>query len=297
MADKHEKPAKRKYILLSDSTCDLPPEVTAKMGITLLPLSFEIDGEHHTDGDMDYHEFYDRMRNGSLTKTSQLSPSQVEAAFEEYVSKGIDVLFLAFSSGLSGTYNSACIARDNLKEKYPDAKIIVVDSLCASTGEGLLLYKAWEKKVLEGLSIEQLASWLESNKLHLCHLFTVDDLVYLHRGGRISKATAVAGAILGIKPIMHVDDEGRLVKIGTVRGRKQSLNKIIDLMCERLGGYENPVIGISHGDCWGDADYIAELARKKLGKDTEVIISYTGTVIGAHSGPGTLALFFMGEKR
>ena len=287
---------KRKYVLLSDSTCDLPPEEVSSMGVKLLRLSFEIDGQTHIDGDMDYHDFYEKMKNGAATKTSQLSPAQEEEAFEEYIKKGFDVLYLSFSSGLSGTYNSACIARENLLEKYPKAKIVVVDSLSASTGEGLLLYLASEKK-REGLNIDQLASWIEANKLHIIHLFTVDDLVYLQRGGRISKAAAVAGAILGIKPILHVDDEGRLVKIGTVRGRKQSLKKIIDIMSERIAGYDNPVIGISHGDCWGDADYIADLAKKKLGQDIKVITAYTGTVIGAHSGPGTLAFFFMGDKR
>ena len=287
---------KRKYVLLSDSTCDLPPEEVSRMGVKLLRLSFEIDGQSHIDGDMDYHDFYEKMKKGAATKTSQLSPAQEEEAFEEYIKKGFDVLYLSFSSGLSGTYNSACIARENLLEKYPKAKIVVVDSLSASTGEGLLLYLASEKK-REGLNIDQLASWIEANKLHIVHLFTVDDLVYLQRGGRISKAAAVAGAILGIKPILHVDDEGRLVKIGTVRGRKQSLKKIIDIMSERIAGYDNPVIGISHGDCWGDADYIADLAKKKLGQDIKVITAYTGTVIGAHSGPGTLAFFFMGDKR
>lgn len=287
---------KRKYILMSDSTCDLPAELYSQLGVKILKLSFEIDGQSHSDGDMDYHEFYDKMRNGSLTKTSQISPAQAEAAFEKQIKNGLDILYLSFSSGLSGTFNSACMARDNLLEKYPDARIVCIDSLCASTGEGLLLYKAWEK-MCEGYDIDELARWIEENKLHVCHLFTVDDLVYLQRGGRISKVTAVAGAILGIKPILHVDDEGRLVAIGKVRGRKQSLNKIIDLMCERIEGYENPVIGISHGDCWGDADYIAELARRKLGQETKVITSYVGTVIGAHSGPGTLAFFFMGDKR
>ena len=287
---------KRKYILMSDSTCDLPAELYSQMGVKILKLSFEIDGQSHSDGDMDYHEFYDKMRNGSLTKTSQISPAQAEAAFEKQIKTGRDILYLSFSSGLSGTFNSACMARDNLLEKYPDARIVCIDSLCASTGEGLLLYKAWEK-MCEGYDIDELARWIEENKLHVCHLFTVDDLVYLQRGGRISKVTAVAGAILGIKPILHVDDEGRLVAIGKVRGRKQSLNKIIELMCERIEGYENPVIGISHGDCWGDADYIADLARRKLGQETKVITSYVGTVIGAHSGPGTLAFFFMGDKR
>ena len=288
--------ADRNYILMSDSTCDLPPELYSQMGVKIMKLTFEIDGVAHHDGDLDYHEFYERMRKGAPTKTSQISPSQAETAFEKVLAEGNDILYLCFSSGLSGSFNSACIARDNLLEKYPDRKIVCVDSLCASTGEGLLLYKAWEKKK-EGMGLEELARWLEDNKLHLCHLFTVDDLVYLQRGGRISKATAVAGAVLGIKPILHVDDEGRLVSIGKVRGRKQSLNKLIELMEERVKGYDNPVVAICQGDCWGDADYVADLARKKLGQNIKVIISYTGSVIGAHSGPGTLAFFFMGDKR
>ena len=286
----------KKYVLVSDSTSDLPKELYKQMDVKTMSFSFEIDGKSYPDGGMDFHEFYDKMRGGSSTKTSQISPDTSEKCFEEFLKEGYDILCLSFSSGLSGSYNSACIARDNLMEKYPDARIICIDSLCASTGEGLLLYKAWEKKK-EGMGIDELARWIEENKLHLCHLFTVDDLKYLQRGGRISKATAVAGSILGIKPILHVDDEGRLVAIGKVRGRKQSLNKLIELMGERIAGYDNPVIGICHGDCWGDADYVADLARQKLGQNIKVITSYTRTVIGAHSGPGTLALFFMGEKR
>ena len=288
--------ADKKYVLISDSTSDLPDEIYKHLDVKIMKFTFEIDGETHPDGGMDYHDFYDKMRNGAMTKTSQIPPDTAEKFFEDFIKKGYDILCLSFSSGLSGTYNGACIARDNLKEKYPDAKIIVVDSLCASTGQGLLLYKAAELRK-SGMGLEELGKWLEDNKLHLCHLFTVDDLKYLHRGGRISKATAVAGSILGIKPILHVDDEGRLVAIGKVRGRKQSLNKLVELMSERIEGYENSVIAICQGDCWGDADYVADLARKKLGEDTKVIISYTGTVIGAHSGPGTLALFFMGSKR
>ena len=288
--------AERDFVLASDSTCDLPKDLVKKMGVRMIKLSYEIDGESHPDGDMPFDDFYNKMRAGSATKTSQISPALCESFFEKLINEGHDILYLAFSSGLSGTFNSACMTRDNLLEKYPEAKIICIDSLCASTGEGLLLYKAWEK-MNEGLGFEELAQWLEDNKLHLCHLFTVDDLKYLHRGGRISKATAVAGAVLGIKPILHVDNEGRLVSIGKVRGRKQSLNKLVEIMGEKIGDYKNPVIGICQGDCLGDADYVAELAKQKLGHSIKVIISYTGTVIGAHSGPGTLALFFMGEER
>jgi len=287
---------KRDYVIVTDSTCDLPVEVVAETGVIIMKMSFEIDGKSMLDGDMDYHDFYEKMRAGAATKTSQLTPATCESIFEKIIKSGRDVLCISFSSGLSGSFNSACIAKDNLAEKYSDAKIICVDSLCASTGQGLLVYKAWEQKKA-GMDIDALADWVENNKLHLCHLFTVDDLKYLHRGGRISKATAVAGAILGIKPILHVDDEGRLVAIGKVRGRKQSLIKLVDLMAERVAGYKNPVLGISHGDCWGDADFVADLAQKKLGHSAQVIIAYTGTVIGAHSGPGTLAFFFMGEKR
>lgn len=288
--------AEREYKLFSDSTCDMPDEYINEMGVELVGLSFEIDGESYKDGEMSFKEFYDKMRSGSMTKTAQVPPAVFENWFEKTLQQGFDILYLGFSSGLSGTFNSACIARDILLEKYPEAKIICVDSLCASTGEGLLLYKAWEKKC-GGMDIDALAGWLEENKLHLGHMFTVDDLKYLHRGGRVSKAAAVAGTILGIKPVLHVDNEGHLIPVGKIRGRKQSLNKLVEMMEERIGGWENPVIAVCHGDCPNDAEYIAKLAKQKIGKKTKVITSYTGTVIGAHSGPGTIALFFMGEYR
>lgn len=288
--------AEREYKLFSDSTCDMPDEYINEMGVELVGLSFEIDGESYKDGEMSFKEFYDKMRSGSMTKTAQVPPAVFENWFEKTLQQGFDILYLGFSSGLSGTFNSACIARDILLEKYPEAKIICVDSLCASTGEGLLLYKAWEKKC-GGMDIDALAGWLEENKLHLGHMFTVDDLKYLHRGGRVSKAAAVAGTILGIKPVLHVDNEGHLIPVGKIRGRKQSLNKLVEMMEERIGGWENPVIAVCHGDCPDDAEYIAKLAKQKIGKKTKVITSYTGTVIGAHSGPGTIALFFMGEYR
>lgn len=287
---------KREYKIYSDSTCDLPKEYTESLGTEIFKLSFELNGRSYMDGDMPYKDFYNKMREGGSTKTAQIPPDVYENEFEAAVRDGYDILYLGFSSGLSGSFNSACIARDNLLEKYAGSKIICIDSLCASTGEGLLLYKACEKKS-EGMGIDELAAWLEENKLHLCHMFTVDDLKYLHRGGRVSKATAIAGTILGIKPVLHVDNEGHLVSVGKVRGRKQSLNKLVEMMEERIGGWENPVIAICHGDCIDDARYVEELAKRKLGKKTKVITAYTGTVIGAHSGPGTMALFFMGEYR
>ena len=206
------------------------------------------------------------------------------------------MLYLGFSSGLSGSFNTSCIARDSVMEKYPEGKIICIDSLCASTGEGLLLIKADEKKK-QGLSIDELARWITDNRLHLCHVFTVDDLKYLHRGGRVSKTAAIAGSILGIKPLLHVDNEGHLIPVGKIRGRKQSIEKLVDMMCERMGNWDNSTVAVCHGDCLSDAEYAADLMRKKLGKKTTVHICYTGAVIGSHSGPGTLALFFMGDQR
>ncbi len=288
--------AKKGYKLYSDSTCDLSEELLSKMDVTILDLSYEVDSTVYVGSEMSMKVFYDRMRNGAMTKTSQISPAVYEQAFENDIRNGYDILYLAFSSGLSGSYNGACIARDTLLEKYPDAKIVCVDSLCASTGEGLLLIKA-EKKKKEGMELDKLAEWLEANKLHLCHVFTVDDLKYLRRGGRVSTAAAVAGSVLGIKPILHVDNDGHLIPIGKIRGRKQSINRLVELVSEKVGGWENTEVAICHGDCIADAEYAAKLMRERLGSDVVVHICYTGPVIGAHSGPGTLALFFMGEER
>ncbi len=288
----------RKYVIYSDSTCDMPKEVLDEIGVKTLGLTFEIDGKNYSDGELSSKEFYDSMRNGSSVRTSQIPPTSYEQWFENTLENGYDILYIGFSSALSGSYNSACIARDNIleTEKFSDRKIICIDSLCASTGEGLLIYKACEKRD-DGLSIDELAQWIEDNKLNLCHVFTVDDLKYLHRGGRVSKATAIAGTLLGIKPFMHVDNGGNLIALGKVRGRKASLNKLVEMMEERIEGWENPVIAVCHGDCLEEAEYVAKLAKSKLSKKTKVIISYTGTVIGAHSGPGTMALFFMGTPR
>ncbi|MBR1562605.1 MAG: DegV family protein [Ruminococcus sp.] len=288
--------AKKGYRLYSDSTCDLSKDLLDGMDVKILDLTYEVDSTTYVGDEMSMKVFYDKMRNGSMTKTSQISPAVYEAAFEEEIKNGYDILYLAFSSGLSGSYNGACIARDTLLEKYPEAKIVCIDSLCASTGEGLLLIKA-DRKKKEGLDIDALAEWLEANKLHLCHVFTVDDLKYLKRGGRVSAAAAIAGSVLGIKPILHVDNEGHLIPIGKIRGRKQSINKLVELVSEKVGGWENKEVAICQGDCMEDAEYAAQLIRDRLGSETIVHICYTGPVIGAHSGPGTLALFFMGEER
>lgn len=288
--------ANRPYTLFCDTTCDLPEERLAKMDCKLIPLTFEIDGQSYTTADISMQEFYRRMREDAATKTSQISVGVCEEAFEEEVKNGRDVLYLTFSSGLSGTYNSANIAKDNVLEKYPDAKILVVDSLSASSGEGLLLIYAEQKK-REGMNIDQLAAWIEVNRFKICHVFTVDDLKYLFRGGRVSRAAALAGTVLGIKPVLNVDNDGHLIPQDKVRGRKQSINRLGDMIRERKGNNENKIVTMSHGDCIEDAKYAEKMMKEIFGEDTEVVIAYTGPVIGAHSGPGTLALFFWGDYR
>lgn len=288
--------ANRPYTLFCDTTCDLPEERLAKMDCKLLPLTFEIDGKPYTTADISMQEFYRRMREDAVTKTSQIAVGVCEDAFEEEIKNGRDVLYLAFSSGLSGTYNSANIAKNNLMEKYPEAKIVVVDSLSASSGEGLLLIYAEQKK-REGLTIDQLEAWIEVNRYKICHVFTVEDLKYLFRGGRVSRAAALAGTVLGIKPVLNVDNDGHLIPQDKVRGRKQSINRLGDMIRERKGNNENKIVTMSHGDCIEDAKYAEKMLKEIFGEDTEVVIAYTGPVIGAHSGPGTLALFFRGDYR
>ena len=287
---------KRPYKLYSDSTADLSQELLSGMDVSIVKLTFEMNGKNYADGELPMDSFYKSLREGAVSKTAQIAPSTYEEIFEKEIKAGYDILYLGFSSGLSGSYGSSCIARDTLLEKYPEAKIICIDSLCASTGEGLLLYKADEKK-RSGMDIDELAKWLEATKLHLCHVFTVDDLKFLRRGGRVSATAAFAGTLLGIKPLLHVDNDGHLIPLGKVRGRKHSLEKLVDMMSERVKGWENPVVMICHGDAIADAQYVEKLVKERLGRQTDVKICYTGTAIGSHSGPGTLALFFMGEER
>lgn len=288
--------SERPYVLYCDNTCDLPPERLAKMDCRILDLTFELDGKAYTTADIPMSEFYAKMRADASTKTSQISVGQYEKAFGEELERGNDILYLAFSSGLSGSCGSAHTARETLLESYPDAKITIVDSLAASSGEGLMLIYAEQKKC-EGLSIDELAKWLEENKMSFCHIFTVDDLKYLFRGGRVSRAAAIAGTMLGIKPVLNVDDEGHLIPQAKVRGRKQSIKKMGEMIRERCGSYENKIVTMSHGDCIEDAKLAEQMMKEIFGEDTEVVIAYTGPVIGAHSGPGTLALFFRGEHR
>lgn len=284
------------YQILTDSCCDFPPQRYRELGLISLPLSITFRGETYPDrNDDSLRDMYAGLRAGEAASTAAANPQQWEEALEPVLSSGEDALILAFSSGLSTTYQSACIAADEMKERFPERKILVVDSLCASLGQGLLAYYAARKRD-EGLGLEELKAWLEDNKLHLCHWFTVNDLMYLKRGGRINAATAIMGTMLSIKPILHVDNEGHLVSVGKARGRKASIAALADKAAELGQGYDNSLMFISHGDCLEDAQALAELVKERCGAK-EVYINYVGAVIGSHSGPGTLALFFLGQHR
>lgn len=285
-----------KYVITSDNTADLPQEFIDKNSLPLAFLSYSIDGkEYDRESGLEIGEFYRQMREGKMTKTGMVNPEGACALFEPILQQGHDILHLAFSSGLSGTYASCCTAAEEMREKYPERRIEVVDTLAASLGEGLIVYKALKLKS-EGKTMDEVLTWLQENKLHLCHYFTVDDLHFLHRGGRVSKAAAVMGTMLGIKPVLHVDDAGHLIPLVKVRGRRQSLAKLVDYMEELSKGYENDIVFISHGDCEADAQYVAGQVRERLGIQN-FIINHVGPTIGAHSGPGTVALFFFGSHR
>ncbi|MGO5052082.1 DegV family protein [Lachnospiraceae bacterium LCP25S3_G4] len=286
----------RNYIITTDSTVDLPIDYLESNGNKVLSLSYLLDGITYEDMDgLSSEEFYKKVREGALPTTSQINPDQAKAAFEQIVKDGKDILHIAFSSGLSGSYNSARIAAEELMEKYEGITIKVIDSLCASMGEGLLLYKVNELKK-QGHSLEEVSIWASENLQHICHNFTVDDLNHLHRGGRVSKATAIIGTMVNIKPILHVDTEGHLINIGKIRGRKKSLTALVDRMEEQIQGYQNDIVMISHGDCIEDANYVAKQVRERFGIE-HIMIHPVGPVIGTHSGPGTIALFFMGNPR
>ena len=283
------------FIITADSTVDLPKEFLKEKQVPVVSLSYIIDGATYKDGDgLTSKEFYDKIREGAMPTTSQVNPEQARDLFEPILKEGKDLLHIAFTSGLSGTYNSCRIAAEELREEYPERKIIVVDSLCAASGGGLLLYKALELKE-QGKSLDEIATWVEENKLHVCHDVTVDDLFHLHRGGRVSKTSAVVGTIIKIKPIIHVNDEGKLIVIGKERGRKKALQTLVDRMEEKSQGFDNDIVMITHGDALEDAEYVKGLIEEKFGI-TNIMINPLGTVIGSHTGPGVIALFYMGNR-
>ena len=287
------------YVLITDSSADLSQEMVQELGVTVLPLSFTIQGKTYRNypdnREMDLPLFYDMLRAGELATTSAVNVAEYTQAVEPILQEGKDVLILAFSSGLSSTYQASVLAAGELREKYPDRKIYTVDTLCASLGQGLLVYLAAQEQ-RKGKSIEEVRDWAEETKLHLCHQFTVDDLHFLKRGGRISATTAVVGSMLQIKPVLHVDNEGHLINIGKARGRQASLKALVDKMEKTVTEEGRKTVFISHGDFRKDAVTVADMVRERFGTQ-DIRINFVGPVIGAHSGPGTLALFYLGTER
>ena len=287
------------FVILTDSSADLGADMAQQLDVQVLPLSFTVQGttyhNYPDNREMDPAAFYALLRQGELATTAAVNVAQYTEALEPLLQAGKDVLVLAFSSGLSATYNSSRLAVEELKEKYPDRKLCTVDTLCASLGQGLLVYLAARERE-KGKSIEEVRDWVEAHKLNLCHQFTVDDLHFLKRGGRISATTAVLGSMLQIKPVLHVDNEGHLINIGKARGRAASLKALVDKMEITAIDPKEQMVFISHGDCLADAEMVAQMVKDRMGVQ-QVYINYVGPVIGAHSGPGTLALFYVGTER
>ena len=287
------------YRIITDSTTDLAPEMIRELGVQVAPLCYVMDGSTYHNipggGEMSDQAFYQKLREGTMPTTTQINSEEFVALFTPVLEAGEDILYIAFSSGLSGTCQSAHLAARELKDRFPERRVEVFDSLCASMGEGLLVYHAATRKN-QGATMDEVLAWLKENVLHLCHWFTVDDLNHLKRGGRVSTATALVGTMLGIKPVLHVDDEGHLIPVSKVRGRKQSLDALVKKMEETAIDSKDQVVFLSHGDCLEDAQYVAKQVKEKLGVK-EVKINFIGPVIGAHSGPGTVALFFLGSTR
>lgn len=285
------------YKIITDSACDLPQSMLHQLDITAVPLHVLFRGENMPDTveDQQIREFYAAMRAGDMPTTSAVNPEAWAEIMEPVLAAGQDVLALAFSGGLSTTYQSAVIAAQDLAEKYPHRKINVVDTGSAALGQGLLVWYAGKKRE-EGLSLDELTVWVEENKYHLDHWFTVDDLVYLKRGGRVSAATAVVGTMLKIKPVLHVDDEGHLINMIKARGRKASLETLVKKFDELGKGWDNSTVFICHADCPEDAAALKAAVLERPGVK-EVFVGNLGAVIGSHAGPGTIALFFMGSQR
>lgn len=287
------------YTIVTDSTANLPDEMIEKYQVEILSLNYYVDGKEYKGYEKgkrtDLARFYEMMRNKKEIVTSLVNISEAKKTLEAILKTGEDVLYIGFSSGLSGTFQAVSMVIEDLKDSYPNQKIFAVDTLAAALGEGLLVYYALMNRE-KGMIIDENASWLLQNRLHLSHWFTVDDLFFLKRGGRISSATAVVGTALNVKPVLHVDNDGCLVAVGKTRGRKKSLDALLNHMIESVEAPEGQMVFISHGDCIEDAKYLADKIKEKLAVK-DVMINILDPVIGAHSGPGTVALFFIGSER
>lgn len=286
------------YWIVTDSTIDMPKAwVDSQEYFKMMCMSFIMDGQSYIpDGtDKNSREIYQALREGKMITTAQINCAEWSECFEELLKKGEDVLAIIFSSGLSGTYMAAAKAAEELREKYPERKLTVIDSLCASAGEGLLVHYALKNRAA-GMTLEENAAWIEQNVQNLVHWFTVDDLHFLRRGGRLSATSAYLGSLIKIKPILHVDGEGHLIPREKVQGRKKSIRCLAEKVKEFIVNPEGQTIFISHGDCQEEAEALREMVRKETGVE-DIRLSFIGPIIGAHSGPGTLAVFFLGNGR
>ena len=286
-------------IFVTDSCSDLTNDFVKTMDLKIVPLSVEIDGKsyfHYPDErELKIKDFYQMLRNKKVAKTSLVNVGTFLEFFEPYAKSGEEVLYIAFSSALSGTYQSSVVASEELKQQYPNSNIHVVDTLAASMGQGLLIWYADQMRK-KGSTLKEIKDWLNNHKLNLIHLFTVDDLGTLKRGGRLSDTQAFLGSLLKIKPILHVSDEGKLVPVKKARGRDFSLASMVELMNGNITEPEKQTIFISHGDCLEEAQKVGSMITEKYSVKN-IIYNTIGPVIGAHSGPGTIAVFFMGNKR
>lgn len=287
------------YVIVTDSAANLPEELYERFDICVASLSFHTGGKEYKSYEKgkktDLKQFYNMMRNKEIITTSLIGPDEFTRVFSEILETGKDVLYIGFDSALSGTYQAATIAAKDLEERYPDRRIITVDSLCASVGQGLLVYYAAKLKE-EGKSIDEVSTWATEHRLNVCHWFTPDDLFFLKRGGRVSAATAVVGSLLQVKPVMHVSDAGKLEVVTKARGRKQAMNILVNEMEKTVVDPQKQLVVVAHGDCLEDAEYVMKLIKEKFNVG-ETLIHYLDPVIGAHAGPGTLSVFFMGSAR
>jgi len=287
------------YQIVTDATSDLPLELVGKLDVHVIPMHCAIDGDDYLitadNRNLSSHDFYDMLRAGRVSSTTQVNGETFKAEVRPFLKDGLDVLYICFSSGLSSTYASIRIAIEDLAEEFPERKLRIVDSLSATGGEGLLVYHA-VKRMEDGMGLDELAQWIEDNKLHFAHWFTVDDLKFIKRGGRVSATAALVGTVLSVKPIMHVDNEGKLIPVDKVRGRRKSLEELVAHMEKSAIRPADQTVFISHGGTPEDAAYIEKLVRERLGVKN-VFIGPVGPVVGSHGGPGIICLFFLAEER
>ena len=284
--------------IITDSACDLTRDYIKNNNIGLLSLILNLNGQAIKDDlgeTLSYKDFYNKMREGATPTTSQINAHEFEEEFIKYIKNGDSIIYISLSSSLSGTFNSANIAKNNLMDEYPNANIYLVDSLSVSVGQGLLVAKACEMRD-SGIGAEEIVNWLEENKRKVIHSILIDDLNHLKRGGRISGATAAIGGLLNIKPTLFLDDEGKLIQGEKNKGKKKALRFLVNEVREKAVDTENEILYICHGDCLEEAETLRDMILEEV-KFKNVIINYVGNVVGAHAGPGVLAAVFLGSNR